>query len=1132
MKKRFTMMISIIIIIFSSVIFAQSPTITNQPRNQGVIEGQTASFLVQASGDSLSYQWYLNDTTLIVGATDSVYITPPTTLANNKSKFKCTVKNPSDSITTSNATLFVTAIGSRVTEGVQVLYDFKEAGGTSINDQSGVGTPYNLGLLNPAAVTWTPKGLGVNYFAYINNENPATKVINACKLTNETTLELWIKPAFETQTEGSRILVLSEDVSNSNFSIYQMDKYFILRTRTTTTGNRGEPGISTAIGTATDDLTHLLFTRASNGDAKVYKNGVEIVNDVISGNFSNWNSNYFLQLANELVDGPREWLGTFYLVSVYDRALSQAEVTANFNLGANVDSKPEIIIEPKDLGLVVGQPAVFSVNVVGADTLTYQWKKNGVNIPGAINPSYTIPSVSLSDNGNLYFCTVTNSSGSAVSRFARLTVTASDKRVTVGQALLYDFQEGVGDTVKDVSGFGTPLNLKINTPSFVEWKPYGLLVDSVANINSIDVATKLYDEAIATTEFTFEGWIKPENLTQLSAAIFSLSGNTSDRRNFKLNQQGNYLQSYLRTSTTSETGFDVSTSGGSLTNNIVHVVFTRNVKEQSQIFINGSRVANRFTLQGDLSNWRPDYTVKLANEVFTSEPWKGLINLISWYNRALDTEEIQQNYSLGPLGNINLNTPGNLSAQVNSPGAVQLTWSDSSNNEDGFILERKQAGFSYVQIATLLANSNAYIDSNVVDTTTYTYRIKSFNYLTQSSYSNESSATTLLSTLNAPTNLIAALNPSDIRFVKLTWEDNSTNELGFIIERKDGDANSANPYEVIDSLSANLITYIDSSVNEFSIYTYRLKAFNLFTQSSYSNVSTVFTPLLSIASPSNLLATPNPADTSNVLLSWNDNSTNELGFVIERKTGDTSSVEPFILIDTVAAGITSYEDTTVVDSTTYTYRVYAFNNDTVSNYSNLAEVTTPVPVELTSFIATAANGQVLLEWETATELNNAGFSIQRSKGDGKFTDLDFVRGKGTTTNKSTYRFTDKSALSGKYFYRLEQVDLDGSVNYSKIVEVDLGLPKNFALEQNYPNPFNPSTTIRFALPTYARVTIKLYNALGQQVTNIINSELDAGIHETTFNASQLSSGVYFYMLEAQGANGSNFTATKRLILMK
>ena len=99
-----------------------------------------------------------------------------------------------------------------------------------------------------------------------------------------------------------------------------------------------------------------------------------------------------------------------------------------------------------------------------------------------MNPSYSIPAVSLSDNRDLYFCTVTNLTGSDVSRFARLNVTALAERVTEGLTLLYDFQEGVGDTVKDVSGFGTPLNLKINTPSSVEWKPYGLLVDSVANI--------------------------------------------------------------------------------------------------------------------------------------------------------------------------------------------------------------------------------------------------------------------------------------------------------------------------------------------------------------------------------------------------------------------------------------------------------------------------------------------------------------------------------------------------------------------------------------------------------------------------------------------------------------------------
>ena len=375
MKVKNTLLSFLSVCILHSVAYSQSPVIVKQPTNQGVIQGQSATFTVLATGNSLTYQWYKNDTTLIAGATDSVYATPAAIVADNKSKYKCKVKNFSDSLFSSNATLYVTASGNRVSEGIQVLYNFKEGNGNTLNDQSGIGTPYNLILENPAAVTWTPKGLGVNYYAYINNANPAAKIINACKSTNEVSLELWIQPAFETQTEGSRVLVLSQDASVSNFSIYQMDKYFILRTRTTTTGNRGEPGISTSIGSATDDLTHLVFTRASNGDAKVYMNGVQIASEVIGGDFSNWNSNYFLQLANELVGGPREWLGTFYLVSVYDRALSQAEVTANHNFGANADNAPQIIIEPNDLGLVVGQPGVFSVKAVGNDTLNINGRK-------------------------------------------------------------------------------------------------------------------------------------------------------------------------------------------------------------------------------------------------------------------------------------------------------------------------------------------------------------------------------------------------------------------------------------------------------------------------------------------------------------------------------------------------------------------------------------------------------------------------------------------------------------------------------------------------------------------------------------------------------------------------------------
>ena len=193
---------------------------------------------------------------------------------------------------------------------------------------------------------------------------------------------------------------------------------------------------------------------------------------------------------------------------------------------------------------------------------------------------------------------------------------------------------------------------------------------------------------------------------------------------------------------------------------------------------------------------------------------------------------------------------------------------------------------------------------------------------------------------------------------------------------------------------------------------------------------------------------------------------------------------------------------------------------------------TVIPVELTSFTRSILNGKVLLKWETATETNNSGFSIERSKDNIGFSEISFIRGNGTTTDKSSYSYIDNSALAGKYYYRLKQVDLDGSFHYSKTVEVDLGIPKQFSVDQNYPNPFNPATTIRFALPMNAKVNIKLYNTLGQEVANILNSDLGAGVHETTFNASNLSSGVYFYKLEAHGVDGSNFISTKRMLLMK
>jgi len=213
---------------------------------------------------------------------------------------------------------------------------------------------------------------------------------------------------------------------------------------------------------------------------------------------------------------------------------------------------------------------------------------------------------------------------------------------------------------------------------------------------------------------------------------------------------------------------------------------------------------------------------------------------------------------------------------------------------------------------------------------------------------------------------------------------------------------------------------------------------------------------------------------------------------------------------------------------------FADDESTLLNKENLGnEVTSPVPVELTSFIANTSNGKIILNWHTATEINNSGFSIQRSSDNSTFKEIAFVPGHGTTTDKFMYSYTDNTALPGKYYYKLKQIDFNGSFSYSTSVEVNLETPKNFSLDQNYPNPFNPSTTIRFTLPTKATVNIKLYNTLGQEVVNILNNEqMNAGVHETIFDASKFSSGVYFYRLEVKGDDGSTFAQTKRMILIK
>ena len=221
------------------------------------------------------------------------------------------------------------------------------------------------------------------------------------------------------------------------------------------------------------------------------------------------------------------------------------------------------------------------------------------------------------------------------------------------------------------------------------------------------------------------------------------------------------------------------------------------------------------------------------------------------------------------------------------------------------------------------------------------------------------------------------------------------------------------------------------------------------------------------------------------------------------------------------------------DSTLIENHVYHKVDNNLHGLIKFMPFSTSIPVELTSFTTSVGDGNVVLNWITATELNNAGFEIQKGNHTStllsvtEWESIGFVNGNGTSTETHTYSFTDQNPVTGKSYYRLKQIDFDGSYEYSNVIEVNLTLPIEFSLEQNYPNPFNPITSIQYTISSKQYVQLLVYNVLGKEIAMLVNEEKPAGNYEVNFDASKLSSGVYFYQLQA-----GDFIEIKKMLLMK
>jgi len=192
-----------------------------------------------------------------------------------------------------------------------------------------------------------------------------------------------------------------------------------------------------------------------------------------------------------------------------------------------------------------------------------------------------------------------------------------------------------------------------------------------------------------------------------------------------------------------------------------------------------------------------------------------------------------------------------------------------------------------------------------------------------------------------------------------------------------------------------------------------------------------------------------------------------------------------------------------------------------------------VPVELSSFTATAFSNEVVLNWATSSELNNMGFQIERKSLSNNYgwQTIGFVEGSGSSSRTNNYSFTDKNPVRGTLLYRLKQIDFEGSFKFYTTEGVNFEGVYNYALEQNYPNPFNPSTVINYAIPTAGQVKLTVYNLLGSEVAVLVDEYKEAGNYFVEFSTedleNSLGSGVYIYTLKA-----GSFTQTRKMVVLK
>ena len=450
----------------------------------------------------------------------------------------------------------------------------------------------------------------------------------------------------------------------------------------------------------------------------------------------------------------------------------------------------------------------------------------------------------------------------------------------------------------------------------------------------------------------------------------------------------------------------------------------------------------------------------------------------------------------------NLVAPNNLFAMPKTYKSVELTWQDMSDNEYSFRIERKdQSSNAYELIGEVAANQTTFVDTLVSPETTYFYRVLAFHFGVEKSYSDEKSATTPIRIVTAPTMLMVN-HTSNFDKVSLSWNDNDNDEQGYKIERKDS---VSGEFKEIVILPANSKSYIDEQLNEVRSYAYRVKAYDGELNSDYSNSATIVTLPKPVKTPS--FFTFSEITEDKVALKWFDNSDNELGFQLARKS-DEDSV--FVIVKIIDANLTNYKDSALNPNTTYTYRIWAFSehnqSDTVELTLKTQKIELKAPLDFTS--PASSESEISLSWVKNTG-REEGFIVERKgPSDTLFIVLDSLE-------RDMLIFLD-SGLEQETIYQYRIKSFNGSFEspYSDTLAVlTKKTPEVLSVMDKlkfrvFPTPFDRELEFRYSLQKPGLVQISLISTNGSENEVLLNDHKSIGLHEFFWASESLKSGIY------------------------